>query len=450
MPRLRTVTPFVATVLGLTLGLTLAQAALAADLLQSFEAALEQDTGMRAARASQQSAHERLPQANAQMLPNISLGVSRNQNDIDRTQQSSTGKEVRSSERYYSYNQTLQLRQPLYRKQLLINRNEAIEAGKQADALVSKEAQNLAVKVTSAYLEALLAQDQLDLILKERELIVASLDAARKSVHAGSGTRTDVDEAQAQLDLNRAQELDARQNFELSSRTLQSLTQQKAAVLARLAADRLVPHAPDPDDLDHWISEAQANSPDLLARQAEVNAAQLEIDKAQAGHYPTLDAVAMITRSGSETVTSPDSSYVDRILGVQLNVPLYSGGGVSSAVRQAIAEQAKAQELLESARRELALQVSREYFGLRQGLAKWQALQQAELSARQLVISSRKSQQAGVRTVLDVLNAEHKLQMVLRDLAQARYQYIRAWVALHTLAGRAPMEAVSAANSWFE
>mgnify|MGYP003703487377 CR=1 FL=1 len=437
-------------VAGVALSLALAQSALAVDLLQSFQAALEQDTGIRTARAAQQSAQERLPQATAQFLPNVSLGVSRNQNDIDRTQQNSAGADVHSSERYYSYNQTLQLRQPLYRKQLLINRNEAIEAGKQADALVSKEAQNLAVKVTSAYLEALLAQDHLDLIFKERQLIVATLDAARKSMQAGSGIRTDIDEAQAQLDLNQAQELDARQSFELSKRTLLAMTQQRADSLARLASDRLAAQVPQPDDLDHWIREAEAHSPELQARQAEVNAAQLEIDKAQAGHYPTLDAVAMITRSGSETVTSPDSSYVNRLIGVQLNVPLYSGGYVSSTVRQAVAEQVKAQEQLESARRDLGLQVGREYFGLCEGLAKLKALQQAELSARQLVISSRKSQQAGVRTVLDVLNAEHKLQGVLRDQAQARYQFVRAWVALSTLTGQDPIEVMSAANRWFD
>ena len=412
----------------------LAGSAWSMDLLQAYQAALQEDATLRAARAAADSARERLPQAQAQLLPSISFSAGRNRNDLSRTQGNS-GKPQTTDDQYYSFNQTLQLRQALFRKPLWDGLAQAGYMVQDAEAGLERELQNLGVRVASAYLEALLAQDQLELVLTQQAFIVTQLDAARKALAAGSGIRTDIDDAQARLDMNRAQELEARQHVGYARRQLEILINAPAGELARLDADRLAQLQPESASLEEWLAQAEANSPEIRALRARVETARLEVAKAEGGHYPTLDAVAQVTRSASENVTTPSSRYDNHVYGLQLNVPLYAGGYTSSVVRQALAEQLRAEETLEATRRDLGLRLHNEYRGVTEGAMKVKALEQAVASADQVLTSSRRAFQAGSRTRLDVLNAEQQLQAARRDLAQARYLYLISRVRLQALAG---------------
>ncbi len=414
--------------------LGLAAPAWSLDLMQAYRAALEQDATVRAARAATDSTRERLPQARSQLLPQVSLSVGRNHNDLTSTQ-TYLGKPVGNSDQYYSFNQTLQLRQALFRKPLWDGLQQADYMVQDAEAGLERELQNLGVRVASAYLEALLAQDQLELVLTQQAFIVTQLDAARKALAAGSGIRTDIDDAQARLDMNRAQELEARQHVGYARRQLEILINAPAGDLARLDADRLAQLQPESNSLEEWLAQAEANSPEIRALRARVETARLEVAKAEGGHYPTLDAVAQVTRSASENVTTPSSRYDNHVYGLQLNVPLYAGGYTSSVVRQALAEQLRAEETLEATRRDLGLRLHNEYRGVTEGAMKVKALEQAVASADQVLTSSRRAFQAGSRTRLDVLNAEQQLQAARRDLAQARYLYLISRVRLQALAG---------------
>lgn len=440
---------------GLTLRALAAAAALFAgsawsmDLLQAYQAALQEDATVRAARAASDAARERLPQARAQLLPNIAFSAGRNRNDLSRTQENSlSGKPVTTDEQYYSFNQTLQLRQPLFRKPLWAGLEQAGYIVQDADASFERELQNLGVRVAGSYLEALLAHDQLELVLSQQAFTLTQLDAAHKALAAGSGTRTDIDEAQARLDLNRAQELEARQQLDYTRRQLEVLTRHSVGQLARLDAGKLPLQPPEPQDLDAWLTLAEAGSPELQALKARLEAAKSEVAKAQGGHYPTLDAVAQVTRSASENVTTPSSSYTNRVVGLQLNLPLYAGGYTSSVVRQAVAEQTRAEEMLEATRRDLGLRLHREYRGVTEGVVKVGALQQAVRSAEQLVKSTRRSFEAGSRTLVDILNAEQQLQSTRRDLAQARYLYLISRVRLQALAGGDKEAVITELNGW--
>jgi outer membrane protein, protease secretion system len=413
----------------------LAGSAWSMDLLQAYQAALQEDATLRAARATADAARERLPQARAQLLPNIAFSAGRNRNDLSRTQESLQRQPVTTDDQYYSFNQTLQLRQPLFRMPLWAGLEQAGHIVQDADATLERELKNLGVRVTGAYLEVLLAQDQLELVLSQQAFVQTQLDAARKALAAGSGTRTDIDEAQARLDLNRAEELEARQQLDYTRRQLEVLTRHPVGELARLDAAKLALQPPEPQGLDSWLALAEAGSPELQALKARLEAARSEVAKAQGGHYPTLDAVVQLTRSASENVTTPESRYTNRAVGVQLNVPLYAGGYASSVVRQALAEQVQAQERLEATRRDLGLRLQREYRGVTEGVLKVRALEQAVKSAEQLVLSSRRSYQAGSRTLVDILDAEQRLQSARRDLAQARYVYLISRVRLQALAG---------------
>jgi len=411
------------------------------NVYEAWQAAQAQDPRIRAARATRDATQERLPQARSQLLPNLSANVSRNKNNVDLQSENVLGMTNHSHDIYFSYSQNVQLRQPLYRKPLRAGVRQAEFMVADANAILEYENQELAVRVTNAYMDALLAQDTYTLAEKRQAVTTTQLAAAQKAVVAGSGTRTDVDEVQARLDMAAAEVISARQQVELARRQLEILIGQSAQHLALVDIVNLPLLPLVPAELQDWVTQAEQHSPEIRALQARLDAARAEIDKARSAHYPTLDAVAMVGRSGSENINSPNSSNTQRMIGLQLNVPLYSGGHTQSTVRQAIAEEVRAQENLEATRRDLAVRVHREFRGVSEGMHKIRALQQAEKSGEQLVESSRRSWEAGFRTMLDVLSAEQQLQSVQRDLAEARYLYLAARVRLHALTG-GDMEAV--------
>ena len=437
-----------APVCSLLLGMTVALPTWSLDLSQAYQAAHANDASIRAARATADASRERLPQARAQRLPNVSLSAARTSNDLTSKTQNVLGQPVTNQNQYYSGSQTLSVRQPLYRPYLGALVRQAQAQVEDADASLERDEQSLVTRVAEAYFDALLASDQLGLIGAQKKNYATQLDAARKGFAAGSGTRTDVDEAQARVDLILAQELEAQQNVEFTRRRLEVLMGQPAQALAVLDVARFAPRAPVPVSVEAWIERAEQASPEMLALRAQVEAARLEIDKAQSGHKPTLDLVGQWSRTNSDSVTSVNSRYDNKSLGLQLSVPLYAGGYVSSTVRQAVAMHERARETLEAARRDLGVRVHRELRGMTEGVLRIGALEQAVRSTEQAVLSNKKSFGAGLRTTLDVLNAEQQNTVALRDLAQARYLYLLSSLRLQSLVGESRDTIVGDTNRW--
>lgn len=426
------------------------QAAWGMDFRQAYEAALENDASIRASRAAAQAGREHLPQARSQLLPNVSFNAGRNRNDLTSKGRDILGKPATSQTYYDSSSQVLTVRQPLYRPYLIAQLKQAQAQVQDADAGLERDEQSLVVRVAEAYFDALLAREQVALVQAQKASYTMQLDAARKSLLAGSGTRTDVDDAQARLDMTLAQELEARQSESYSLHRLEVLTSQPVDRLAGIVVERFVPQAPVPAVVQDWIDKSIAHSPEIQALSAQLEAARYEVEKTQAGHRPTLDAVAQWSKTHSDTVTSVNSRYDNKSIGMQLSVPLYAGGYVSSTTRQALATQTRVQETLEATRRDLGVRVYREFRGVTEGVLRIKALEQAVLSAQQALLSSRKSYEAGVRTSLDVLNAEQQRISILRDLAQARYTYLVSRLRLQALAGEDRQVSVTEANAWLQ
>jgi TolC family type I secretion outer membrane protein len=418
------------------------------DLQQAYQAALLQDATTRAARAALQASDERINQAKAQLYPNLSMSTGYQRNNLDRTQPNFLGQEAIANDRYPSKNATLTVRQPLYRKAIAVTIEQTQAQRDDVEAGLQKETQNLAVRVAEAYTQILYARDQLAFIDAQKAATSTQLEAARKQFAGGSGTRTDIDEAQARLDMAVALELEARQQQGFAQRQLALLINAPVdlAALRSLAIDRLATWSPPSSSLEDWLTQAEARSPELRQLQARLETARLEVAKASAGHLPTLDAVAQWSRSDSENVTSPATRYLNRTIGLQLSVPLYAGGYVNATVREAVARQTQAEELLEATRRDLALRITTEYRNVTEGLLRIRALEQAERSADQLAQSSRKSMQAGVRTLVDVFNADQKKAQTQRDLARARYEMLVAYVRLQALVGGDEGAGITAMN----
>ncbi|MFT5934180.1 MAG: protease secretion system outer membrane protein [Hydrogenophaga sp.] len=429
------------------LGLLVCSPVWSMDLKQAYEAAVVNDANIRASRAGAAAGRESLPQAQAQRLPSVNFSASRNYNDLESKSQDFLGRPTRAENQYYSDNQVLSVRQPLYRPLLNAQVRQAQARSDEADAALERDEQSLVVRVGEAYFDALLAQDQLLLTAAQKKTYGVQLEAAGRGLTAGSGTRTDVDEAQARLDLALAQELEALQNVDFTRRRLEVLTGQPVQTLVPLDVLRFRPHSPEPGSVQAWIERAEQSSPELQALRAQLQAAQQEIDKAQAGHKPTLDAVVQWSRSNSDSVTSVNSRFENKSIGLQLNVPLYSGGFVNSTVRQAVASRERVRETLEAATRDLGVRVHQEFRGMTEGTLRVAALEQAVRSAEQAVLSNQRSFLAGARTTVDVLNAEQQKTFAQRDLAQARYRYLVAQLRLQSLAGQDRQASIAQVSS---
>jgi outer membrane protein/protease secretion system outer membrane protein len=415
-------------------------------LLQAWQVARVNDPGLRAARAALASSRERVPQARAQLLPQVQLGVTRLANDLSRDGQNSAQQALQIFDRYPSANDTLSLRQPLVRMQQVVGVQQAKSIEAEAQAIYAGEEQSFSVRVVGSYLEILLAQDNLALLEAQRVFLQSALNAARRGLAGGVGTRTDVDAAQARLDLNRAQLLQARQQLEFARRQLQAWVSRPFGNVVGVDGQRLKRMNAAEFSLEEWLRRAEGNAPDMRRLRAQRESMGHELNKARAGHLPTLDFIAQVQRSRSENTLSPQSRYQNTSVGVQLNVPLYSGGSVNSVTRQVSAEVERLNEALEALKADIGVRVHREYRTVTEGVARIEALEMAVRSAEVALDSARKSAAAGVRTQVDILNAEQALSQSLRDLNESRYVMLAALVRLQSLAGESDESLIARLN----
>lgn len=432
----------------LALALTLASPTYALNLAQSYQLALQQDASYQASRAEAAANREAVPMAFAQLLPNLSSNLSRNKNDTNSTVPGFLGTTVNNSYEYFSSSYALVLRQPVYRKYNFAQYQQAQAQVVSAEASLDRSLQDLLVRLSGAYFEALMAQDQLALVLAQKEAYGAQLQAAKRMFASGQGTRTDIDDAQARYDMVLAQELEARQNVGYTRRQLQVIINQPAENLALLNPARMQLVAPMPADPEDWIVRGEEVNAELRAMRANIESSRQEVEKARAGHMPTVDLIAQRSRSNSANDTTIHQLYLSTSVGLQVNIPLFAGGYVNASVRQAIANLDKYQQQYEAKRREIDMQIRKEFQNVSEGVFKVKALEQAERSSDQAVFSNQKGYQAGTRTQIDILNAQQQRMNVRRDLAQARYLYLMARVRLQGLVGSLNEEEINLINSW--
>jgi outer membrane protein len=191
--------------------------------------------------------------------------------------------------------------------------------------------------------------------------------------------------------------------------------------------------------MEDWASAASSQSYPVRAQEAAVEVAVREIERLRAGHLPTVNIVgnAGVSSSGLNTAaqvnTAADTTNYN--IGLQLAIPLYGGGNVSSLVRQAVANREKAQQDLESARRAAALTARQSFLGVTNGMAQVKALEAALLSSRSALDSNKLGYEVGVRINIDVLNAQQQVFSTLRDLSRARYDTILNGLRLKAASG---------------
>ncbi len=400
----------------------------AADLLETYHAAQGQDPVFAAARAAQRAGQERLAQGRSLLLPSVNLSANSTFNDNTIQYRGASP----FSSRYNSHGYGVNLVQPLFRQQNWQAYSAAEVQVAQSEAQFRNAGQDLILRVAQAYFDVLLAQDNVQLAETQKTAIFEQLQQAKRNFEVGTATITDTHEAQARYDLVSAQAIAAQGNVEIKKSALQQLTNSKLASLRQLGA-QFKPELPQPAAMEKWVEEAQQRNPQLAVAQASAELAEKELVRNRGGHYPTLDLVASYSENFTNLGVGSDSSST--VVGVQFNLPLFQGGATQSKWREAEANRDRAREELENTRRNIAVQTSQAYLGVVTGIAQVQALRQALQSGESLLKASKLGQEVGVRTNLDVLNAQQQLYATRRDLYQAKYNYLIGQLRLKAAAG---------------
>ena len=409
-----------------------------------------------AARGAQRAGQEKLTQGRSTLLPSVNFTANStyNNNEVQYNQTGLPSTILQGTSRFINNGAAITLVQPLYRQNNWQVYSESELQVAQSEAQFKSAEQDLILRVAQAYFDVLSAQDGVNLTAAQNTSINEQLAQAKRNFEVGSATITDTLEAQARYDLVDAQAIAARSNLQIKERALQQLTNAKPKDIQAVGpAFKL--EMPQPADAEKWVEQAQLGNMQLAVAQAGAELADKEVVRNRGGHYPTLDLVGSygknkITPVGDGSFLNGnnalDTDQTTSYLGVQLNVPLFQGGSTNSKWREAEANRDRANADLESARRNVDLQTRQAYTGVVNGMSQVMALEQALKSSEKLLEASKLGQEVGVRTNLDVLNAQQQLFSTRRDLYQAKYNYLISRLKLKAATGSLAEDELVAVN----
>ena len=420
--------------LGVLLALGMQSRAQAADLIDIYHAAQSQDAVFASARAAQQAGEEKLTQGRSLLLPSVNFNANTTSNDVTTNYGTVSPIFVSGNMRYNTHGYGVNLVQPLFREQNWAAYNQSELQVAISEAQFKLAEQDVILRSAQTYFDVLIAQDTVQLTAAQKSAISEQLDQAKRNFEVGTATVTDTYEAQARYDLIVAQELASASNLEIKRRTLQQLINTDVGELNMLSGAFKL-EAPDPNDAQKWVADSQQGNFQVIQAQAAYQLAEQEVARNRGANLPTVDLVASY---GSSTATGGVFGAMDTrstTIGVQLNMPLFQGGAIQSKWREAEANREKAKQDMENVRRNVELQTRQAYLGVVSGIAQVQALQQALKSSASLLDASKLGQEVGVRTNLDVLNAQQQLFSTRRDLYQAQYNYLVSQLRLKAAAG---------------
>ena len=402
----------------------------AADLMDIYQQALDQDAQYAAARAEHKAAQEKIPQGRAGLLPTLTLTGVKQRQLID----SSIGPE-RTINRA---GVVVQATQPLFRMENFVAYEQSKIQVMQADSQFIIAAQDLILRVAQAYFDVLIAQFDVRVEEDQKKAIERQLKQAKANFETGNSTIVDTNEAQARFDLSVSKLIVARNTLEVNKRKLQKITGQYPSVILRLHKN----HDPNTFTLKHtnledWLAVAEQNSLTVRVQKSVLEIAKHEVKRAKAGHYPTLDLVALYSnqKGVGGTFTGRGIDLTSKEIGLQLNVPIFSGFAVQSRVREALANQERVLQDLNNTHRDTKLNVSQQYLNFTNGIALVKAQIEAVKSSQSQFESTKLGQEVGVRTEVDVLNAQGLHSFARRDLGRAYYNLIMSRLRLEAAAG---------------
>jgi outer membrane protein len=422
------------------------QTSSAADLMDIFSMSLKSDPQLLAQAASRLATNELDAQAQARFLPEVTFGANTGRVWQDTSSQVTSNGEFDYNAHGYSLNIT----QPVYRKQNFVLQNQADIAIESAEASYIIAEQDLILRVAESYFDLLARQDDLSFAKAEREAISKQLEQMNERFEVGIATITDVVESQAAYDLANAAVISAENEVANSKERLREVSGQYQDDLAALKQQTPLV-SPVPADIEQWTTVAIKQNPSLWVANSAVEDAGQNIELQKSGHHPTLDIVGQKSYDSQRQISLGGSvkSHQDSV-SLQLNVPIYSGGSVLSQTRQATYQLDQAMQQQELQRRVVMRQSREAYNGVMSGISRVNALKQAVLSGEKALESTEAGYEVGTRTTVDVLDSRRDLFAALRDYANARYEYILSTLRLKQAAGTITVNDLEEINQWLE
>lgn len=422
--------------------------AAAMSLQQAYEAALKNDPAYRMNFYENEFGKESRILGRASLLPSLSASYSANRNRADIDAHDTLGHTSTTHPNYISRSTVVQLRQPIVNLEGIARYRQGKAQTAQSAAQFEANTSEVALRVVGAYADTLFAGDQLALSQVQRDMYVEQQKVNQRLFEKGEGTKTDTLETQARLDLAEAQLLEAQDNLNSQRTTLEGVIGMDVGTLDKLSPDFRFDTQPVAT-LEQWKAIALANNRDLQAARLAVEVARLEIGKQRAGHAPRLDFIATYSKGDAETLNTYTQDTVNRSIGVQLNVPIYSGGSVNATTRQAVASYERTKADLEVKTNKVMIELRKAHDLTVSSVSRVGALVKATESGKELMKATEQSIKGGVRINLDLLNAQQQLFTSQRDLAQARYSYLLGLLRLRAAAGTLDGSSVREVAAYF-
>ncbi|MDA7084934.1 TolC family outer membrane protein [Pseudomonas sp. SA3-5] len=408
------------------------------NLVTVYQEAANNNADLAAARADYQARREVVPQARSGLLPNLSAGANMSDTRTDVDTSNGSQSISRSGTVYQA-----SLSQPLFRADRWFQLQAAEDSSEQAALELSAIEQSLILQSAESYFAVLRAQDTLASTKAEEAAFKRQLDQANERFDVGLSDKTDVLEAQAGFDTARANRIIAQRQVEDAFQALITLTNREYVALEGIKHSLPI-LAPTPNDAKAWVDTAAAQNLNLQASNYAVSAAEETLRQRKAGHAPTLDAVASYQRGDNDSLgftnsgaspTTFSSDAEQRSIGLQLNIPLYSGGLTSSQVREAYQRLTQSEQLRESLRRQVVQSTRNLHRAVNTDVETVQARKQSIISNQSALEATEIGYQVGTRNIVDVLDSQRQLYSSVRTYNDARYDYILNNLRLKQAAG---------------
>jgi outer membrane protein len=414
------------------------------DLLTIFSLAEKNDPGLSSARFENQAAQELLPQGKALFLPTIVVNANINQNNVNRISETSFDNNMSylgsNKTRYQNYGYGVLLRQPIINFENYIQYQQNVLRLGRSDKQLLLKKQELMQRVTQLYFDMLLVKDQINLFESQKKAVQQQLILAQAKFDAGIVSVADVNEAKTKLALIEAQIIGVNQSLNIKKREIQTIIGNISFDIKSLRMD--IQFAKTNDNLEKWQSIALINNLQIQTKQDEYQLAQNDIELKKTGHYPILNAIAS-SRENSVTGGFPYSNSVKNegdsirtdVIGLELTIPIYSGGLTSSQVRESLANSNKVQEDLEFVKKQVDFNIKQHYSNMEAYFKQINAYGDTFEAAYKQLESSELGFKEGFRNSIEVLNAQQTLFNAEKDLFGAKYNYLMSIVNLKYFSG---------------
>ncbi|WP_062379090.1 TolC family outer membrane protein [Pseudomonas abietaniphila] len=405
-------------------------------LVSVYQEAVNNNADLAAARASYDAQKEIVPQARAGLLPNISGGA-----DVNNTRTSIDEPSAVINRSGTVYRATLS--QPIFRADRWFQLKAAKDVNEQAMLQLSATEQNLILQSAEDYFSVLRAQDNLASTKAEEAAFKRQLDQANERFDVGLSDKTDVLQAQASYDTARAARIVAKRQVDDAFQALVTLTNREYNSIEGIV-HTLPVLAPSPNDAKSWVDTAAQQNLNLLASNYAVSAAEETLRQRKAGHAPTVDAVAQYEKGDNDPLGFNNPNYTgrdfhgsveQRTIGLQVNIPIYSGGLTSSQVREAYARLGQTEQQREGLRRQVVENTRNLHRAVNTDVEQVQARKQSIISNQSALEATEIGYQVGTRNIVDVLDAQRQLYASVRDYNNTRYDYILDNLRLKQAAG---------------